>query len=206
MNLILETQFDTIYHEHFSYISLLAAMPLFARHGLRIFDVEQLPTHGGSLRVYVCHAGSPYPTLPSVEDLLAEERRAGLAESAIYHEFAAAAHRIKNELLRFLLDCAERNQKLCAYGAAAKGNTLLNFCGVRSDLISFVADRNSYKQGCLLPGTRIPIRAPEELVQAQPDYVLILPWNLRDEIADSLAELRQQGCRFVTAIPQLRIF
>ncbi len=206
LNLLRGNQFDTIYHEHFSYISLLAARTLFARHGLRIFDVEKLLTHGGSLRLYVTHATASHKDRPSVADVLAEERQTGLDGPDCYKNFSASCRRVKNDLMRFLITCADRAETVCAYGAAAKGNTLLNFCGARTDLIAFVVDRNPYKQGRLLPGTRIPIHAPEDLARARPRYVLILPWNLQDEIANSLADLHKEGCRFVTAIPELRIF
>ena len=206
LNLVEETQFDTIYHEHFSYLSLHAACALFERHALRIFDVEKLPTHGGSLRLYVAHASSKHGSRPSVRKLIREEEQAGLLAPECYERFATRCRGVKNDLLSFLLDCAAKKKSVMAYGAAAKGNTLLNFCGVKSDLIPLVADRSPYKQGCLLPGTRIPVGSPEQLVAAKPDYVLILPWNLKHEISESLKDLWDSGCRFVTAIPELRIF
>jgi 2-polyprenyl-3-methyl-5-hydroxy-6-metoxy-1,4-benzoquinol methylase len=206
LNLIRENQFDTIYHEHFSYISLMTAQSLFSRHGLRVFDVEKLPTHGGSLRLFVCHENAPHADSAAIADLLKEERQFGLDRAECYAEFSTACVKVKNELLKFLIACAERGETVCGYGAAAKGNTLLNFCGVRPDNIRFVADRSPHKQGHLLPGTRIPVRAPDELFRQRPDFLLILPWNLKDEIAQSMNDLRAQGCRFVTAIPSLNVF
>lgn len=206
LELIRGNLFDTIYHEHFSYLSLLAAQSLFARHGLRIFDVEKLPTHGGSLRLYVSHSNASHQNCPSVERVLSEERTSGLDDDVQYQAFSVACRRVRTDVLKFLVDCAVRGEKVCAYGAAAKGNTLLNFCGIRQGLVAFVADRNPYKQGHLLPGSRIPIRRPEDLVVERPDYVLILPWNLKTEIAESLRDLHADGCRFVTAIPRLQVF
>lgn len=203
--LLEQTQFDTIYHEHFSYLSLLAIEPVFVAHGLAVVDAERVPTHGGSLRLWVAHAGSSWPPAPEVGALRALERDGGLGDLATYRAFAPRVRAIKRELLRFLIDAAERGARVAAYGAAAKGNTLLNFCGVRDDLVGFVVDRNPHKQGLLLPGSRIPVEPVETLLAQRPDYVLVLPWNLRDEIVEQMAAVGEWGGRFVTAIPRLRV-
>jgi SAM-dependent methyltransferase len=205
-NLIALAQFDTIYHEHFSYISLIAAQTLFARHGLRVFDVEKLPTHGGSLRLYVCRENAAHPTGHAADAILAEERAAGLDRDEVYDSFAGTCRRVKNEFLKFLIGAAEAGKVVCCYGAPAKGNTLLNFCGARNDFIAFTVDRNPHKQDHFLPGTRIPISAPEAIIAAQPDYVVILPWNLKDEIAGQMKVIRQWGGKFVVAVPELIVF
>jgi SAM-dependent methyltransferase len=206
VNLIEQTQFDTIYHEHFSYISLLAARKVFARHGLRVFDVEPLPTHGGSLRLFVCHAKAAHPEQESVGRLCTEEAARGFDRPERYSVFARDCVRVKRDLLRFLFDAAEQDKPVCAYGAPAKGNTLLNFCGSRTDLIEFTVDRNPLKQGRFLPGTRIPIKAPEAILSRRPAYVLILPWNLKDEIVAQMSGVRDWGGRFVVPIPKLSVF
>ena len=196
-------QFDTAYHEHYSYLSLTTVVRIFASQGLSVFDVEELPTHGGSLRVYAQRSDSgAQPVRPSVESLLDAERAAGIRTADFYRGFQAQANRIKRELLKFLIGCAEAGQTVVGYGAAAKGNTLLNFAGVRSDLLPFVVDKNPAKQGKYLPGSRIPIRPPEAMLALRPDYVLILPWNIRAEIRAEYAGLEQQGSRFVVAVPQ----
>jgi len=205
-SLIEQTQFDTIYHEHFSYFSLLAADALFSRHALRIFDVEKLPTHGGSLRLYLCRADAGHAKNPAVEALIAEEQEIGLDQAATFRDFAGACRKIKNDLLRFLIDAAEAGRVVCGYGAPAKGNTLLNFCGARADLIAFTVDRNPYKQNHFLPGTRIPILAPEAITTAKPDYVLILPWNLKTEICEQMHHIRGWGAKFLVAVPELSLF
>jgi C-methyltransferase./Methyltransferase domain./Hypothetical methyltransferase. len=205
LRLIDETQFDTVYHEHFSYLSLYTVTRIFAVAGLRVFDVEQLPTHGGSLRVYGCHVDDPRPTEATVPKLLVEESARGLRTLAPYQGFQARAERIKDELLLFLIEQKRAGKKVVGYGAAAKGNTLLNYAGVKPDLLPFVCDAAPAKQGKFLPGSRIPIRPPDALMAAQPDYVLILPWNLREEIMRQLDYIRQWGGRFVTAVPELKI-
>ncbi|HEX3469452.1 MAG TPA: class I SAM-dependent methyltransferase [Candidatus Elarobacter sp.] len=202
--LLAETQFDTIYHEHFSYLSLLAIEPVFAAHGLAVVDAERIPTHGGSLRLWVAHDGTRAAS-PAVAALRGLEHEMGLADLATYRAFAPRVRTIQRELVRFLIGAAERGARVAAYGAAAKGNTLLNACGVRSDLVAFVVDRNPHKQGHLLPGSRIPVEPVETLLAQRPDYVLVLPWNLRDEIVEQMAAVRGWGGRFVTAIPRLRI-
>jgi SAM-dependent methyltransferase len=205
LNLIRHVQFDTIYHEHFTYLSLLAVERIFTRHGLRVFDVAEIPTHGGSLRVFVCHAGSGRRTEDSVAALRAKEIAAHLDGPAGYAGFAPRVEKVRRDLLAFLDAAAAGGRKVAAYGAAAKGNTLLNYCGVGRDRIVFVADRNPAKQGRLLPGSRIPVRAPEAIFETRPDDILILPWNLRDEIAGYLSRARDWGARFVTAVPEIRV-
>jgi len=205
MQMIAECQFDTVYHEHFSYLSLGTVQRIFAKAGLRVFDVETLPTHGGSLRVYGCLAGAAQAEYPTVAALLAEEARQGLTGEAIYAGFQARANKVKNGLLRFLLDCARDGHSVAAYGAAAKGNTILNFAGVKPDLLPFVCDAAPSKQGRFMPGSHIPILPPDALRLHRPDFVLILPWNIADEVCVQLAPLAAQGTRFVTAVPELRI-
>jgi SAM-dependent methyltransferase len=204
--LIRENQFDTIYHEHFSYFSFLAVRQIFAKHGLRIFDVDQLSTHGGSLRIYAGHeASSRWKERPSVEKLLAEERRARLDELSSYSNFSEQVNKTKLDLLRFLIEIKRAGKKIVGYGAPAKGNTLLNFCGIRSDFLDYTVDRSPKKQGMFLPGTHIPIAGPEKIFQTKPDYVLILPWNLRDEIAAQMSEITAWGGKFVVPIPEVRV-
>jgi C-methyltransferase C-terminal domain/Putative zinc binding domain/Methyltransferase domain len=204
--LMRENQFDTIYHEHFSYFSFLAVEQIFAKHGLRIFDVDQLSTHGGSLRIYAAHESSKrWEEQDSVRKLLAEERRAGLNDVSSYSNFSERVNKTKLDLLRFLIDLKYAGKKVVGYGAPAKGNTLLNFCGIRSDLIDFTVDRSPQKQGMFLPGTHIPIVAPERIFETKPDYVLILPWNLRDEIVSQMSGIAAWGGKFVVPIPQVRV-
>jgi SAM-dependent methyltransferase len=205
LNLIELNQFDTIYHEHYCYLSLTALQPIFARAGLRVFDVEILPTHGGSLRLYVCHAAASHAETPAVAGTLAAEAEAGLTGSARYAEFAAGVMRTRSELLAFLIEARRSGKRVAAYGAAAKGNTLLNYCGVRTDMVEFVADKNPTKQGRFLPGSRIPVLGPEAIAAQKPDFVLILPWNIKNEIVEQLAQIRLWGGRFVVPIPTLEI-
>jgi SAM-dependent methyltransferase len=199
-------QFDTIYHEHFSYLSLTAVSAIFARNGLAVFDVTELPTHGGSLRVFAQRrdTGGRAPT-PALENLRAREGELGVATAGYYGGFQARADHIKDELMRFLLDCKRSGKRVAAYGAAAKGNTLLNYAGVRANLLPWVADRNPAKQDKFLPGSRIAIVAEDRLRQEQPDFILVLPWNLREEIVAQLSYARAWGAKFVCAIPQLTI-
>ncbi|MDR3630590.1 MAG: class I SAM-dependent methyltransferase [Desulfocapsaceae bacterium] len=207
LRLVQENQFDTVYHEHYSYLSLMAVASLFASQGLDIFDVERFPTHGGSLRVYAQRADSgKRPHTGRLEEVFAEERRAGMAGTAFYAGLQDRAERIKNDLLLFLLKAKGAGLTVAAYGAAAKGNTLLNFAGVRPDLLAYVADRNPAKQGKFMPGSRIPIVDEAHLQRQRPDRVLILPWNLREEIMRQLEYIRGWGGQFVTAIPELRLF
>lgn len=206
LRMIAERQFDTIYHEHFSYLSLGVVSEILAAHGMRVFDVEAWPTHGGSLRVFACHAAAAHPQGPAVARVRAEERAGGLFEAGGYAAFAEDVVRIKCTTLAFLAELRLTGQTVCAYGAAAKGNTFLNYCGIGPELVQVVADRSPHKQGTLLPGSRIPVVAPEALLARRPDYVLILPWNLKDEIAGEMAAIRDWGGRFVTAIPRLAVF
>lgn len=204
LRMVKGSQFDTAYHEHYSYLSLTVVARIFAENGLTVFDVEELPTHGGSLRVYAQRSDTgSQPVRPSVRSLLETERTAGMTSADFYRGFQAQANRIKRALLKFLIGCAEAGQTVVGYGAAAKGNTLLNFAGVRPDLLPFVVDKNPAKQGKYLPGSRIPVRAPEAMMAARPDYVLILPWNLQPEIIAEWGEaLRRCGGRFVVAVPE----
>jgi SAM-dependent methyltransferase len=205
LNLIELNQFDTIYHEHYCYLSLTALQPVFQRARLRVFDVESLPTHGGSLRLYVCHAAAGHAESPAVAATLAAEQTAGLTSAERYREFAAGVTRTRSELLGFLIEAGRAGKRLAAYGAAAKGNTLLNYCGVRTDMVQFVADKNPTKQGRYLPGARIPVVGPEAIESRKPDFVLILPWNIKDEIIAQLGGIRAWGGQFVVPIPRLEI-
>ena len=204
MRLIEHTLFDTVYHEHFSYYSLRTVSHIFASAGLRVFDVEELPTQGGSLRVYGCHAGDARVTAPAVAAVLAEEERRGLGHVEIYREFQPRADRVKNELLAFLIEQKRAGKRVAAYGAAAKGNTLLNYAGVKPDLLPFVCDAAPSKQGKFLPGVHIPILPPAALRERRPDVVLILPWNIAEEVVQQHGYVREWGGRFVVAVPELR--
>ena len=205
MRLIEHTQFDTVYHEHFSYLTLYTVERIFKAAGLRIWDVEQWPTHGGSLRVYGCHAEDTRASTKSVSTLLAEEAQRGLQTLAIYQNFQAQADKVKDDLLGFLIEQKRDGKKVAAYGAAAKGNTLLNYAGVKPDLLPFVCDAASAKQGKYMPGSHIPILPPTALAASAPDYVVILPWNIAAEVKQQNARLAAQGTRFVTAVPILNI-
>lgn len=205
LQLLRNNQFDTVYHEHFSYLSLHAVLNVFERAGLRVQDVEELPTHGGSLRVYGCHAEDPRVSTPAVLGILSQEVDSGLLKLDTYAAFQLQAEKIKDDLLRFLLDCKNQGKRVAAYGAAAKGNTLLNFAGVRPDLLPFVCDAAPAKQGKLLPGSQIPIRTPQALDDFDPHYILILPWNISAEVRQQLAAHAGRGCRFVTAVPHLEL-
>ena len=205
MRLIEHTQFDTVYHEHFSYLSLYTVDRIFKVAGLRVRDVEELPTHGGSLRVYGCHDEDAGQASPTVYAMLAEERRRGLQELVSYRGFQVEADRVKDDLLAFLIEQKRANKKVAAYGAAAKGNTLLNYAGVKPDLLPFVCDAAAAKQGKFLPGSHIPILAPTALIEQRPDYLLILPWNIAAEVKQQNAELSGLGTKFVTAVPKLEI-
>ncbi|HEY8550535.1 MAG TPA: class I SAM-dependent methyltransferase, partial [Vicinamibacterales bacterium] len=206
MRLVEGNQFDTIYHEHFSYFSFRTARRAFRQANLEVFDVEELPTHGGSLRVYARHAGADGPPIASrVEELLERERAAGYDDLRFYGEFRARVEAVKRDLLAFLIDVRRQGRRVVGYGAAAKGNTLLNYCGVRGDFLDYVVDRNPHKQGRYLPGTHLPILAPEAIDETRPEYVLILPWNLRDEIVRQMDRIREWGGKFVVAIPRLEV-
>lgn len=206
LNLVQQNQFDTIYHEHFSYLSLIAVKRIFDACGLAVFDVEMLATHGGSLRVFAQRAATGrHAVSANVETMLAREHAAGMAAPAFYSGFQAKAEKVKNDLLAWLIDANRRGLKVAGYGAAAKGNTLLNFAGIRSDLVEFVVDRNPAKQGRFLPGCRIPVVAEDRLREARPDVIVILPWNLRDEVVAQLGYAREWGARFVVAVPALEV-
>jgi hypothetical protein len=206
LSLIEQSQFDTIYHEHYSYFSFATVQKVFAAHGLTLFDVEELPTHGGSLRIYARHdADVSKPVDNRVGDLLAREEAAGLGRLETYGSFAERVRGVKRGLLRFLIEAKEEGRSVAAYGAPAKGNTLLNYCGVRTDFVDYTVDRSPHKQGRYLPGTRIPIHGPDRLRETRPDYVLILPWNLKEEIMGQMADVRSWGGRFVVAIPEVQV-
>jgi hypothetical protein len=206
LELIEHVEFDTIYHEHYSYISLYAIEQVFSRHGLRIYDAEQLPTHGGSLRIYAAHSDRrDLDDSALLRKLRAQESAAGLADLDTYLRFAERVESCRRSLLSFLAEAKREGKTVAAYGAAAKGNTLLNFCAVTPADISLVADRNPHKQSKFLPGTHIPVVSPEALLQARPDYVLILPWNLQEEIRQQLQGIKAWGGRFVTPVPLVRI-
>ncbi|MFG5119987.1 methyltransferase domain-containing protein [Methylorubrum sp. POS3] len=206
LRMIESRQFDTIYHEHFSYLSLGVVAGILARHGLRVFDVEEWPTHGGSLRVFACREAATHETGAAVARVLEAERAGGLFDPSGYAAFGGAVADIKCAALRFLIEERAAGRTVCAYGAAAKGNTFLNYCGIGPELIRAVADRSPHKQGTWLPGSRIPVVAPDALLAMRPDTVLILPWNLKDEIADEMAAIREWGGRFAVAIPELTVF
>ena len=206
LNLIELVQFDTIYHEHYSYLSLLFVERLVAAHGMRVFDVEQHPTHGGSLRVFVCHQGASHAETPAVDAIRAKEAAAGMASGAGYDNFAPKVERVRQELLAFLRTAKQQGKTVAAYGAAAKGNTLLNFCGISTDLIAYVVDKNPAKQDKLLPGSRLPVHDPARLYETKPDYIVILPWNIADEVVAQNPAVRDWGAKWVTAIPSLRQF
>jgi len=204
--LIAECQFDTIYHEHLSYFSLATVDRVFRHHGLRLFDVEELPTHGGSLRIYAQHAETgSRADAGRVGALVDRERTEGLLDLATYASFGAAVREVKRGLLDFLIRAKREGKRICGYGAPAKGNTLLNYCGIRSDFLEFTVDRSPHKQTLFLPGTHIPVFAPERIRTERPDYVLILPWNLAREIMEQLAYIREWGGRFVLPIPRVGV-
>jgi hypothetical protein len=206
LRLMDEDQFDTIYHEHYSYFSFATVRKVFAAHGLTLFDVEELPTHGGSLRIYARHdEDASKPVGERVAALLAREEAAGLGRLETYRSFGERVQRVKWGLLRFLIDSKEAGKSIAGYGAPAKGNTLLNYCGVRTDFLDYTVDRSPHKQGRYLPGVRIPIHGPDRLRETRPDFVLILPWNLKEEIVEQMADVRSWGGRFVVAIPEVRI-
>jgi 2-polyprenyl-3-methyl-5-hydroxy-6-metoxy-1,4-benzoquinol methylase len=205
VRLMQSNQFDTIYHEHFSYFSLLTARRVFAAHHLTIVDVEELPTHGGSLRIYARHAAEGHGTNAAVARMEALERAYGLERLDTYARFSEEVRETKRCLLAFLIAAKNAGQTVAAYGAPAKGNTLLNYCGIRTDFVDYTVDRSPHKQGLFLPGTHIPIHAPERLRVTRPDYVIILPWNLKEEIIAQMAEVREWGGKFVVPIPRVEI-
>jgi 2-polyprenyl-3-methyl-5-hydroxy-6-metoxy-1,4-benzoquinol methylase len=202
LQLMIQNQFDTIYHEHFSYFSLMTVEKIFAYHGLTVFDVQEVPTHGGSLRLYVKHAYDVTKSVaPAVAELIQKERDYGLDRIDTYRQFGVQVERVKSEFLSMLADLKKQGKKVVGYGAPAKGNTLLNYCGVRTDMISFTVDRSPHKQGLFLPGTHIPIYHPDEILAQKPDYIVILPWNIKDEIMDQLSYVRQWDAKFIVPIP-----
>lgn len=203
MQLVAQRQFDTVYHEHFSYFSFHTAQRVFAGRGLRIWDVEELPTHGGSLRLWACRHDASHQETPAVAGLLAREAAAGMLDMAYYQGFQQQADDTKNAFLAFLLECRRQGKQVVGYGAAAKGNTLLNYAGVRPDLLGYVVDASPHKQGRHLPGSRIPVVAETHIHESRPDFVVILPWNLREEITTQLAYIREWGGKLVTAVPSL---
>lgn len=207
MRLMEENQFDTVYHEHFSYFSFLTAEKIFAAHGLTLFDVEELSTHGGSLRLYACHVEDSSKALSArVHELRAREESAGFTRLDRYHSFAEQVKETKRKLLEFLIDAKRAGKQIVGYGAPGKGNTLLNFCGVRTDLLDYTVDRSPHKQGKFLPGTHIPIHSPDRIRRTQPDYLLILPWNLKEEIIKQNAYIREWGGQFVVPIPTVKVY
>ncbi|MBJ6110372.1 methyltransferase domain-containing protein [Hymenobacter sp. BT523] len=209
LRLIEGRQFDTIYHEHFSYFSFFTVERVFAAHGLTLFDVEELPTHGGSLRIYARHAAATAPHLavtPAVADLRNREMAAGVCDLGFYADFAEQVRETKRKLLEFLIEAKRAGKTVAGYGAPGKGNTLLNYCGIRTDFVDYTVDLNPHKQGNFLPGTRIPILDPSHILETRPDYLLILPWNLREEIMAQMAVIREWGGQFVVPIPEPRVF
>lgn len=207
LQLMRHNQFDTIYHEHFSYFSFVAVSRVFSHHGLTIFDVQELPTHGGSLRIFARHTDNQsLPVTEAARELRQRELADGFETLDRYRGFDAQVRQTKNQLLRFLIDAKEAGKKVVGYGAPGKGNTLLNYCGIRTDYLDFTVDANPYKQGAYTPGTRIPILAPDAIREARPDYVLILPWNLRDEISKVAGYVREWGGKFVVPIPKVEVF
>ncbi len=206
MRLLEHTQFDTVYHEHFSYLSLYSANRIFASAGLRIYDVEELPTHGGSLRIYGCHADDSRDTSTAVANLLAEENHRGMQNLEVYRQFQARAERVKDDLLLFLIEQKRAGKKVAGYGAAAKGCTLLNYAGIKPDLLPYVCDAALSKQGKYLPGTHVPILSPDALRERKPDIILILPWNIKAEVMQQMADIREWGGKFAVAVPEIREF
>jgi SAM-dependent methyltransferase len=205
LQLILQNQFDTIYHEHFSYFSFLTVEKVFATHGLTLFDVEELPTHGGSLRIYGQHNDGKKPISDRVSKLKTKEIEAGLEQRETYLGFGEQVQATKRHLLSFLIDIKNQGKSVVGYGAPAKGNTLLNYCGIRTDLLDYTVDRSPYKQGLFLPGTHIPIYHPDKIIETKPDYLLILPWNIKDEIIEQMSHIREWGGKFVVPIPQVEV-
>jgi SAM-dependent methyltransferase len=205
MRLIEKNQFDTVYHEHFSYLSLTSVSRIFAQAGLRVFDVEELPTHGGSLRIYGCHFDDLRNTLPSVAKMLEREVAFGLQDLSVYQDFQSKANKVKNDFLEFLIAQKRFGKSIGAYGAAAKGNTLMNYAGIKRNLIDFVCDAAPSKQGKYMPGSHIPILAPTELGKRKPDWVVIFPWNIADEVIQQQQQVRSWGGKFVISVPELKV-
>lgn len=207
LQLMNQSQFDTIYHEHFSYFSFLAVEQVFAGHGMKLFDVEELPTHGGSLRIYAAHTeDSSKQVQPRAKELKSREQEAGYGRLDHYLSFGSKVEGVKRTLLSFLISAKQEGKRVVGYGAPAKGNTLLNYCGVRTDLIDCTVDRSPHKQGHFLPGVHIPIYAPDQIRRTRPDYVLILPWNLREEVMEQMSHIREWGGKFVVPIPEVKVY
>jgi SAM-dependent methyltransferase len=207
VQLMEQNQFDTIYHEHFSYFSFLAVEKVFARHGMTLFDVDELPTHGGSLRIYARHAqDSSKPIGVRAKELKAREKASGFGRLDHYLSFGPQVEATKRKLLSFLIAAKQEGTRVVGYGAPAKGNTLLNYCGVRTDLIDYTVDRSPHKQGHFLPGVHIPIHSPEKVRETRPDYLLILPWNLREEVMEQMAFIRDWGGKFIVPIPEVKVY
>ncbi|HJV75269.1 MAG TPA: class I SAM-dependent methyltransferase [Noviherbaspirillum sp.] len=205
LHLMALNQFDTLYHEHFSYLSLTALEPVLKRAGLRCFDLEHLSTHGGSLRIYVCHEDASHSETEAVAACRRQEEAAGLRRLEVYSAFGEKVRETKRALLDFMIAAKREGRSIAAYGAAAKGNTLLNYCGIGTDFIDYVVDKNPIKQGRLLPGSRIPVLAPDVVVQTRPDYLLILPWNIKEEVIDQMQFIREWGGKFVIPIPAVQV-
>ena len=199
------TQFDTVYHEHFSYLSLFSVCKIFNTAGLRVFDVEELKTHGGSLRIYACHNEDPRPNSISVEKIIDDEFKSGMQDLKIYTNFQSKVNIIKNDFLTFLLDQKKEGKTIVAYGAAAKGCTFLNYAGIKNDLISYVCDASVFKQGKFLPGSHIPIISPNEIIKIKPNLILVLPWNIIDEIISDIEYVRNWGAKILIANPTVKI-
>jgi len=207
LQLMGQNQFDTIYHEHFSYFSFLAVEQVFARHGMKLFDVEEIPTHGGSLRIYACHdQDASKPIGDRVRELRSREESIGFGQLNHYGSFGPQVEETKHKLLSFLISARQEGKRIVGYGAPAKGNTLLNYCGIRTDLIDYTVDRSPHKQGYFLPGVHIPIYAPDRIRQTRPDYLLILPWNIREEVMQQMHFIREWGGKFVVPIPEVRVY
>ena len=207
MRLMEENQFDTIYHEHFSYFSFITAEKIFAAHGITLFDVEELPTHGGSLRIYGKHEDNDaLPITDRARELHDREINAGFTQMECYSAFGEQVKETKRKLLHFLIEAKRERKSIAGYGAPGKGNTLLNYCGIRTDFLDYTVDRNPYKQGKFLPGTHIPIYSPEKILETKPDYVFILPWNFKDEIMYQMAGIREWGGQFVVPIPEVKMY
>lgn len=205
MKLIEQNQFDTVYHEHFSYLSLTSVSRIFAEAGLRVFDLEEFPTHGGSLRIYGCHVSDPRATMASVVTMLEKEKTFGLQDLKVYEGFQKKADKVKNDFLVFLIEQKRAGKSIGAYGAAAKGNTLMNYAGIKHDLIDFVCDAAPSKQNKYMPGSHIPILPPAELAKRKPDWVIILPWNIAEEVTQQQQQVRAWGGKFVIAVPELKV-
>jgi SAM-dependent methyltransferase len=205
--LIAENQFDTIYHEHFSYLSFSVVEKVFARHGLRLFDVQELPTHGGSLRIFACHDDSTvHVSTICVSELRSREANNGFSETRLYDEFAGKVKATKRNILAFLIDQNNQGKQVVGYGAPGKGNTLLNYCGIREDLLQYTVDLSPHKQNTYTPGTHIPIYSPDRIKETKPDFIFILPWNLKDEISKQCQYVREWGGQFVVPIPEIQVF